>query len=99
MNKNKNTYRHSAQAHAVKAADLLHGRAGLDQAQKLARLQAAVQHLATAMAHASAAVALAEQGMSTAQAPIDPEGEVTDDLLAAYFEDVAVYLENEVEGK
>lgn len=57
---NARQYRHSARAHAAKAAMLLAGRPGMTQTEKEQALKAAVSHLGNAMAHASAAVALTE---------------------------------------
>ena len=81
--KSSREYRKSAQALAVKAAMLLDGKSGLAPEQRLAALKMAVSMLANAMAHASAAVALAELKVP---APVDiPAVEITDEMLEAFL--------------
>jgi hypothetical protein len=55
---NARDYRKNAQLHMAKAAHLLAGQPGLSRTDRIARLQHATNHLASAMASAAGAVAL-----------------------------------------
>lgn len=66
-------YRKHAQAHTVKAAALLRGVPGLTEPEKLARLEQAVNHLASAMSCAAAARALAGLPVVPVTPPVDVE--------------------------
>lgn len=76
---NSRDYRVSARTHAAKAVKLMTGRPGLTPDQQDQLLKAATQHLATAMAHAAAAVAAREAEQEKAVAVDIPAA--TDDVV------------------
>lgn len=77
---NSRDYRISARTHAARAAKLMVGRPGLTPDQQDQLLKAATGHLATAMAHAAAAVAAREIEAATSAAPVDIEA-ATDSIV------------------